>query len=169
MSDGFRSACKQCTLDSQRKYREANPEKISDYYRKNRERVNAYRKLYVEKNRERLAEWSKNHRQSNAESERARCKAHYARNKQQYYDRSAKRRTKVKGATPTWSNLEIVRSFYKAVSIFNSHDGLMKFSVDHVVPLNNAVVSGLHAHTNLTIIPLLNNLAKGNRHWPDMP
>lgn len=46
-------------------------------------------------------------------------------------------------------------------------------SVDHAVPLYGEVndvhvVCGLHCEANLAIIPLRENKAKGNRHWPDI-
>lgn len=41
--------------------------------------------------------------------------------------------------------------------------------VDHVVPLRSRLVCGLHVQTNLVIALRGPNLAKGNRHWPDMP
>lgn len=44
------------------------------------------------------------------------------------------------------------------------------------MPLKNCVVCGeefkargLHCEDNLQILPALDNLSKGNRHWPDMP
>lgn len=41
--------------------------------------------------------------------------------------------------------------------------------VDHVVPLINDIVCGLHAETNVQVIPAVLNRSKGNRFWPDMP
>jgi hypothetical protein len=38
-----------------------------------------------------------------------------------------------------------------------------RFHVDHVIPLRHPLVCGLHAHTNLRVVPALVNLKKGNR------
>ncbi len=35
--------------------------------------------------------------------------------------------------------------------------------VDHVIPINGGMVSGLHVESNLKIIPAKMNLSKGNR------
>ena len=41
--------------------------------------------------------------------------------------------------------------------------------VDHIVPLQSALVCGLHCEANLEIIPGAANEAKKNYWWPDMP
>ncbi len=41
--------------------------------------------------------------------------------------------------------------------------------VDHVVPVNSPLVCGLHVFPNLQLLHQKLNVAKGNRHWPDMP
>ena len=45
----------------------------------------------------------------------------------------------------------------------------VKWEVDHIVPLASRIVCGLHAETNLRVVPKLVNRIKGNRFWPDMP
>jgi 5-methylcytosine-specific restriction endonuclease McrA len=44
----------------------------------------------------------------------------------------------------------------------------INWHVDHVVPLRSKIVSGLHSHTNLEVIPGVENLRKTNRFWPEM-
>lgn len=45
----------------------------------------------------------------------------------------------------------------------------IKWHIDHIVPLVSSRVCGLHIGCNIQVIPAVENQAKGNRHWPDMP
>lgn len=40
------------------------------------------------------------------------------------------------------------------------------FHVDHAVPLRSKIVCGLHTHTNLQVLPGVDNIRKSNRVWP---
>lgn len=44
----------------------------------------------------------------------------------------------------------------------------VQHSVDHIVPLQNPTVCGLHCPANMRVIPFADNLRKSNNHWPDM-
>ena len=39
-----------------------------------------------------------------------------------------------------------------------------KWHVDHIIPLNGEIVSGLHVWNNLAVIPAVENLRKGNSY-----
>ena len=71
-------------------------------------------------------------------------------------------------ATPAWADRALMADIYELARIYTVALG-RPFHVDHVVPLRSSRVCGLHAHTNLQVLPGSENIAKGNRRWPDMP
>jgi hypothetical protein len=82
--------------------------------------------------------------------------------------KNTERRVKTQMATPPWANLDAIRTVYDLAAKMESLTG-QRYHVDHIVPLNSRTVSGLHVHHNLQVLPAVDNLRKGNRHWPDMP
>lgn len=78
------------------------------------------------------------------------------------------RRARLMAAIPVWANLDVVRQFYEAARICSRSTGQV-WHVDHVVPLKHRLVCGLHCEFNLQLLPMRDNVAKGNRYWPDMP
>lgn len=65
-------------------------------------------------------------------------------------------------ATPGWANHKVIADIYRR------SDQLGRgFCVDHIVPLKNPYVCGLHCEDNLQIIPVVMNQKKSNLFWPD--
>jgi hypothetical protein len=67
-------------------------------------------------------------------------------------------------ATPPWLSLHQrreIKSIYRSAGP-DDH-------VDHIVPLKNALVCGLHAPWNLQVLPAAVNMSKSNKWWPDHP
>jgi hypothetical protein len=78
-----------------------------------------------------------------------------------------RRRAAERRRTPAWADKVFMRQIWKLAQIFTEATGI-QYSVDHIVPLNSPLVSGFHSHHNLEVKPLLPNLVKSNRYWPDM-
>jgi hypothetical protein len=79
----------------------------------------------------------------------------------------ANRRSKKQNALPVWSEAAAIREMYLTSKFLSDVTG-DPYHVDHIVPLQSPLVCGLHVAANLRIIPARENIAKGNRHWPDM-
>lgn len=71
-------------------------------------------------------------------------------------------------ATPAWADMESIESLYCAAKM-KTHETGIKWHVDHIVPIKSEIVCGLHVHWNMRLLTASDNIAKGNRSWPDMP
>ena len=72
--------------------------------------------------------------------------------------------TKLYWATPPWLTSEMIdelREIYLAATKTDH--------VDHIVPLKNPLVCGLHVPWNLQIMDAKTNMQKSNKWWPDHP
>lgn len=68
--------------------------------------------------------------------------------------RSKRYKTKRALSTPSWANVSAMNDFYS-----NCPEG---YQVDHIIPLQGELVSGLHVETNLQYLTKADNIAKGN-------
>ena len=68
---------------------------------------------------------------------------------------------------PPWCDRGAVNYVYKARAFLQMETGI-RYSVDHIVPVNHPLVCGLHVANNLMLIPLEENIRKSNNWWPDM-
>lgn len=73
-----------------------------------------------------------------------------------------------KRATPGWSDQNLMAAFYSLARSRTNSTGI-QWTVDHIVPLNSALVCGLHTEANMKLMTKSENSGKRNRHWPDMP
>lgn len=85
-------------------------------------------------------------------------KEHYLANIAYYKDKAAHRRALVIRATPKWADRSKVLDIYR-----NCPAG---YHVDHIVPLNNNLVCGLHVEHNLQYLSAEDNLRKSNKFIP---
>lgn len=110
--------------------------------------------LYYNKNTEKILMNSKEYYYSNSAKIAKTHKIYFEEHKGEFNARTAKRRASKLLRTPTWSNLERIKEFYK-----NCPAGC---HVDHIVPLQGELVSGLHVENNLQYLAVYDNLSKGN-------
>jgi len=79
----------------------------------------------------------------------------YLDNKGYYKDKSNKRRAIKLRAIPKFANLDKIKEIYK-----NCPKG---YHVDHIIPLNNPIVCGLHVEWNLQYLSAKENCSKSNK------
>ena len=99
-----------------------------------------------ENNKEYKKEWNKN-------------------NKDKINAYTAKRHTAKLNRTPAWlteQDLKDIESFYTKTQELTEETGI-QHHVDHIIPLQGELISGLHVPSNLQIIPAKENLQKGNK------
>lgn len=82
--------------------------------------------------------------------------------------RSSRRFRFLRARTPAWADQDLLRALRRLGQIYTKATGI-QFSQDHVVPIRHPLVCGLHCPDNIELDTLENNMAKGNRWWPDMP
>lgn len=150
-SANWYQANKHVVKKQQNAWRKNNPEKkaisCAKYYRKNKEYIieqyTKYRKLNPEKIKESYKKYHKNHHYVNASN----C---------------AKYRASKLQRTPAWANFDKIKEFYKQAQELTGSTGI-KHAVDHIIPLQGNIVSGLHIETNLQVITQSKNASKGNK------
>ena len=180
-------ACPGCRGDQGRKYRALHPGNATTRMRKWRsadpDGVKANRHIrYLERREHELSvnrawrskniemaraislSWNRNNKERHAEN----VKRWGALNADRRVASLAMRRATLLNATPSWANKFFIAEAYRLAKLREKICG-GKWHVDHIVPLASKLVCGLHIEQNLQVIPGIENIAKGNRRWPDMP
>lgn len=164
--------CKICHRRKVAEWRKKNPEKhraaAKKYALENKEKVREYIKAWVDRNRKRVNRLNAEWRSRNQEKAKEMVRNWNARNRSVERARVRERQATKLKATPKWSIKFFVQEAYHLAELRNKATGF-EWHVDHIVPIKSDIVCGLHAHTNIQVIPAKQNMSKGNYRWPDMP
>jgi hypothetical protein len=135
--------CMECDRQEQNRNRKNNPEKVKEL-----KRIAYYK--YIEKNLARRKEYIKNNRAL----VNALAKAYKVRKKNRI---------------PKWvdkEHMELIKEAYKLAQLRTEQFGFA-WHVDHIIPLQGELVSGLHVIENLQVIPAVENIKKKNKYEID--
>lgn len=146
--NGYTPQCSSC-----------NTTRTKTYYENNKEKVNAYISDYNKTHREEIntrARLKYNNDQEYRSRRLASQKKYYDANVEMFKARSAEYRAALYQRTVKWADFEAILEIYK-----NCPEG---HHVDHIIPLNGKLVSGLHVENNLQYLTAEENIAKGNKY-----
>lgn len=142
-------------LTQRLKCSQCGEEKEATNFSPRKERPRGYESRCKECNSKRALKYHNRNRDKILPIMRTRAKTRYLIDPTiaKYWGRTRKKR--IKRATPPWADIKAIRKFYAECP-----DG---FHVDHIIPLINKKVCGLHTIENLQYLPAKENLQKRNK------
>lgn len=108
-----------------------------------------------EKNKEKRRLYYKEYRKNNLSSIRRNASKYQKQNPEKCLHHTRLRQALKINATPKWADVEKIKEIYKKCP--------NDMHVDHIIPLKNNFVCGLHVENNLQYLTVFENLSKGNK------
>lgn len=166
--------------EQSRKYYEKNKERIkarvSEYRARNLEIIKKKKSEYLKKVRKedwwiethskKRANQCKNWRKNNQSKVKNYNKKYKTENSELCGIIAGRRVSSKRSRTPKWLTKEHkaqIDQFTKEVKRLNKEQGSRAYHVDHIIPLNNPKVSGLHVPWNLQILTASENSSKNDK------
>ena len=136
-----------------------------EWYERNKEltkeRARAWALANPKKDAAKKAKW----REENREQHNAINRAWWSENKDKCAFYQAKRRAAQMQRTPDWVTEDEklrINALYSVAAMYTRESG-EEWHVDHQIPLQGKLVSGLHVYANLTVIRGSENVKKSNK------
>lgn len=163
-------SCLDKSKDTQKKYRENNPDKyaeirnnyaptmkvkLQEYYEAHKEEIKASVKEWSNNNKDKRYEIHRKYYSSNTGLAKQRTSLWRINNKGRHNFNNRSRKYKQLRCTPKWADAEKIKKIYE--------DCPSGYHVDHIIPIVNSVVCGLHVPDNLQYLPASINCSKSNR------
>ncbi len=168
------SRCKEAKPFSEFQSRRASPDGLTSACKVCRNKVARLRYAGDETYRESQKQATAARREADPEEHRAANRRHYENTKAEYIARVQRRDAAVPGyrlAVGVWADLRRLRrvppwaKLADFLAIYAERAALGPgYEVDHIIPLNGELVSGLHVPGNLQILSREQNTAKGNSY-----
>ena len=136
--------------ESRKKWKENNADKVLEYNRK-------WLANHPEKQKAANANW----RENNQDKIKATTRVYLKNNRHKPNANEARRRAAKKMAKPSWANDKYIALFYELAQIESIRIG-SPVDVDHIIPLQNDLVCGLHCEDNLQLLTASANRKKCN-------
>lgn len=134
-------------------------------YAKNSEKIKARSAEYRKNNPDIVKAAYKRWTEANKEYVREKHREWVAANKEHVYATNSARHKRLRQSIPSWQSKQEIREIYKQ-AIELSKQGI-QYHVDHIIPLQGDLVSGLTVIANLRIIPASENVRKSNKFSVD--
>ena len=164
--DGKNPVCKPCRSEAERAKRLADLDgtraRDRARHKANPDAKKAAIKRYYDANRDRIIATETARYAAKADEIKGQKKQYRALNPEKIRFHNGSRRAAQKMAMPTWADRVQIAAIYAEASKLWRKTG-EPHHVDHIVPLKNPLVCGLHVPANLQILRGVDNIRKGNR------
>ena len=141
---------------------EKNKQRMRDRHAENPEKYCELARKSYSKRAEAAREYAKQYRERNSAQIKTAKKRYAQANNGAINAAVAARKAAKLQRTPEWADKKLIRAYYDVCAFFNEVNGYVKYHVDHIVPLQGSIVSGLHVQNNLQVLLAKDNVRKHN-------